>query len=145
VAWIPRTWSRRSRKQRGCQQRLRTPSAPASRAQKRCYVTQQAYKCGATRRAQVSRRSFGVLSEAETSPHRMELSPSEQKARWRSVPGAFRDLLCGPIRCRMPCHLRVEDFSVGVPNHEEDMKQATSYANRPTIHLPESMSGAILA
>ena len=38
------------------------------------YFTQRAHKCGATRQAQVSQRRFGTLSEAETSPHRMELS-----------------------------------------------------------------------
>jgi hypothetical protein len=38
------------------------------------YLTQQAHRCAATRRAQVSQRYFGTFSEAERSPHRMELS-----------------------------------------------------------------------
>jgi hypothetical protein len=47
-----------------------------------------------------------------------------QKSRWRPVPGAaFHDLLGCPICCRMPGHFSVEDLSVGVPNHEEDVKR----------------------
>jgi hypothetical protein len=47
-----------------------------------------------------------------------------QKSRWRPVPGAaFHDLLGCPIRCWMPRHLSVGDFSVGVPNHKENVKR----------------------
>jgi hypothetical protein len=47
-----------------------------------------------------------------------------QKSRWRPVPGAaFHDLLRCPIRCWMPRHFSMEDFSVGMPNHEEDVKR----------------------
>ena len=38
------------------------------------YVAQQVDKWGATRRAQVSQRSFRIHPAAETSPHRMVLS-----------------------------------------------------------------------
>jgi hypothetical protein len=31
---------------------------------------------------------------------------AKQKSRWCSVPGAFHDLLCSPVRCRMPCHFK---------------------------------------
>jgi hypothetical protein len=49
---------------------------------------------------------------------------ANQKSRWRPVPGAaFHDLLGCPIRCWMPRHLSVEDFSVGGPNHEKDVKR----------------------
>jgi hypothetical protein len=45
-----------------------------------------------------------------------------QKSRWRSVPGAaFHDLLCGPVRCRMPRHLNVEDLPVSESDDEEDV------------------------
>jgi hypothetical protein len=47
-----------------------------------------------------------------------------QKSRWRPVPGAaFHDLLGCPIRCWMPRHLSMEDFSVSVPNHKENVKR----------------------
>jgi hypothetical protein len=47
-----------------------------------------------------------------------------QKSRWRPVPSAaFHDLLGCPSRYWMPRHFSVEDFSVGVPNHEEDVKR----------------------
>jgi hypothetical protein len=52
------------------------------------------------------------------------ISIVNQKSRRRPVPGAaFHDLLCSPIRCRMLCHFGVEAFSVGMPNHEEDVKR----------------------
>jgi hypothetical protein len=45
---------------------------------------------------------------------------SSGRRRRPPVPGAaFHDLLCCPIRCWMSRHFFVEDFSVGVPNHEE--------------------------
>jgi hypothetical protein len=47
-----------------------------------------------------------------------------QESWWPSVPGApFHDLLSRPLRCRMARHFDVEDFSLSVPNHEEDMKR----------------------
>jgi hypothetical protein len=47
-----------------------------------------------------------------------------QKSRCRPVlVAAFHDLLGCPTRCWMPRHLSVEDFSVGVPNHKENVKR----------------------
>jgi hypothetical protein len=47
-----------------------------------------------------------------------------QKSRWRSVSGAaFHDLLRCPVRCRTSRHFEVDDFSVSMPNHKEDMKR----------------------
>jgi hypothetical protein len=44
-----------------------------------------------------------------------------QKSRWHPVPSTtFHDLLRCSIRCWMPRHFSVEDFSVGVPNHKEE-------------------------
>jgi hypothetical protein len=52
-----------------------------------------------------------------------------QKSRWRPVPGAaFHDLLRCPVRCWMPRHFSVEDFSVGMPDHEEDVKRTAAHA-----------------
>jgi hypothetical protein len=47
-----------------------------------------------------------------------------QKSGWPSVPGAaFHDLLCGPVRCRMPRHFDVEDLPVSESDDEEDVKR----------------------
>jgi hypothetical protein len=47
-----------------------------------------------------------------------------QKARWRSIPGAaFHDLLCDPASCRMRRHFNEEDLSVCEPDDEEDVKR----------------------
>jgi hypothetical protein len=52
------------------------------------------------------------------------ISIVNQKSRWRPVPGAaFHYLLRCSIRCWMPRDFSVEDFSVRVPNHEEDVKR----------------------
>jgi hypothetical protein len=43
-----------------------------------------------------------------------------QESRWRSIPGAFHDLLRGPLRCRMRRHCNVEDLPVREPDDEEE-------------------------
>jgi hypothetical protein len=54
---------------------------------------------------------------------------ANQKSRGRPGPGAaFHDLLRCPVRCWMPHHFSMEDFSVGVPDHEEDVKRTAPHA-----------------
>ena len=47
-----------------------------------------------------------------------------QKSRRPSIPGtAFDNLLGRPFGRRVARHPDVQDFSIGVPNHEEDMER----------------------
>jgi hypothetical protein len=46
-----------------------------------------------------------------------------EKSRWPPIPGtAFDNLLGRPFGRRVACHADVQDFSIGVPNHEEDIE-----------------------
>jgi hypothetical protein len=69
---------------------------------------------GASRRARVLQRSFGILCDAEMSPH--------SRSGFRSQP-QHPTICCAPICCWMLRHFSVDDFSVGMPNHEEDEKR----------------------
>src|SRR5690348_9405438 len=47
-----------------------------------------------------------------------------EKSRWPPIPGtAFDNLLGGPFRRRVARHASVQDFSIGVPDHEEDIER----------------------
>jgi hypothetical protein len=66
-----------------------------------------------------------------------------QESRWRSVPGAaFHDLLRCPLSRWTARHFDVEDFPVGVPNHEEDMKRCAP--NMVPTHILRHGSGGNL-
>jgi hypothetical protein len=47
-----------------------------------------------------------------------------EKSRWPPIPGAAFDNLFGrPFGRRVACHADVQDFSIGVPNDEEDIER----------------------
>ena len=49
---------------------------------------------------------------------------ANEKSRWPPIPGtAFDNLLGRPFGRRVACHADVQDFSIGVPNHEEDIER----------------------
>jgi hypothetical protein len=47
-----------------------------------------------------------------------------EKSRWPPIPGTALDNLLGrPFSRRVARHANVQDFSIGVPNHEEDIER----------------------
>jgi hypothetical protein len=47
-----------------------------------------------------------------------------EKSRWPPIPGtAFDNLFGRPFGRRVACHADVQDFSIGVPNDEEDIER----------------------